>query len=452
MSQDRNNFKAGLFVLAGIVVAFVVIIVLADFDRLLTPMQTIETRFTLSDGLKGLKNGAAVTIGGVANGSVTDIADELNEHGVVIAQVVRFTIPAKYKIYENAHLELNVPTIGTNTKLNVRGFGGPLDTATPHGKGWEYEFGVDPPIPGGLATSEMVKGFISELGIKDEQRLRLQNIIKNVDLLISEISDKRTPLAEVITNVQSITGGLREDMPAIREKIKTALTHADEAIVSAKDMLEENRPALKKTVDQAHGALTDVREVIGENRENVKTALASTRDTMANAKDITTTVKEQTIAKVHKALDTANEAVVNIKQTTEDLKGFVTTQRPVLERTVANARLVSDQLKLAAIEIRRSPWRLLYKPTDRELETDNLYDAARSFALAASTLQNTADALDALSKANNGQLEKDDPNLRLILDNLHQTFEKFGSAEKTFWNALDSTPQTGKNAQPVSEK
>lgn len=452
MSQDRNNFKAGLFVLAGLVVAFVVIVILADFDRLLTPMQTIETRFTLSDGLKGLKKGAGVTIGGVSNGAVTTIEDELNEHGVVVAKIVRFTIPESYKVYENAHLELNVPTIGTNTKLNVRGFGGPVDTAEPHGKGWEYEFGVDPPIPGGLATSEMVKGFVAELGIEDEQRRRLQNIIKNIDMLVSEISDKRVPLAEVITNVQSITAGLREDMPGIQEKIKTALAHADEAIVSAKGMLEENRPAIKKTVDQAHGALTDVRDVIGENRENVKVALAGARDTMTNAKDITTTVKQETITKVHKALDTANEAVANIKQTTEDLKGFVTTQRPVLERTVANARLVSDQLKLAAIEIRRSPWRLLYKPTDRELETDNLYDAARSFALAASTLQSTADALEALTKANGGQLEKDDPNLRLILDKLHQTFEKFGSAEQSFWDALGAKPSTGGKAQSVSEK
>jgi len=437
MARDRNNFKAGLFVLTGIVVAFIVIVILADFDRLLTPMQTVQTRFTLSDGLKGLKRGAAVTIGGVENGSVTRIDEETSKHGTVIAKIVHFTIPRKYKIYENAHLELNVPTIGSNTKLNVRSFGGPLETGEPHGESWAYELDIDPPIPGGLATSEMVKGFISELGIEDKQRRQLQNIINNVDLLMGALSDERKPLADVITNVQAITGGLKEDMPVLREKVKSALTSADDALATAKAMLDENRPTVKQTLDNANAAVTDVRDVIGENRDNIKSALASAKDTMANAKDISRTFKDETVAKVHKALDTAGEAMANLKTTSEDLKDFAVTQRPVLERTIANARLTSDQLKLAAIEIRRSPWRLLYKPTDRELETDNIYDAARSFALAASSLESTAESLEAMLKLNDGQLQKDDSNLKQVLDNLHQTFEKFGKAEQRFWEAVE---------------
>jgi len=98
---------------------------------------------------------------------------------------------------------------------------------------------------------------------------------------------------------------------------------------------------------------------------------------------------------------------------------------------------VSDQLKLASIEIRRSPWRLLYTPTEKELETDNLYDAARSFALAAGDISTTADALHAIVQRYEGDVDPNDPNLKVMLDNLHATFEKMSAAEKKFFDALD---------------
>jgi hypothetical protein len=112
----------------------------------------------------------------------------------------------------------------------------------------------------------------------------------------------------------------------------------------------------------------------------------------------------------------------------------------VLERTIANFRLASDQIKLATIEVRRSPWRLLYSPTDKELATDQIYDAARSFSLAADALNSTADSLQAVLDRYGNQVKAEDPNFKLMLDNLRQTFEKFSQAENKFWEALKHTP------------
>jgi hypothetical protein len=114
-------------------------------------------------------------------------------------------------------------------------------------------------------------------------------------------------------------------------------------------------------------------------------------------------------------------------------------QRPVLERMVANLQLSADQLKLATIEIRRSPWRLLYKPDEKELETDNLYDAARSFALAAGTLDAATQSLQAVAE----KTPNDQAKIEEMVKHLEALYERFEEAEAEFWKALKDNPGPG---------
>ena len=54
-------------------------------------------------------------------------------------------------------------------------------------------------------------------------------------------------------------------------------------------------------------------------------------------------------------------------------------------------------VKGKGVEIRRSPWRLLYKPSNNEMSNLNLYDSARQFAEGANSMSDAAEALrDAL--------------------------------------------------------
>ncbi len=101
-------------------------------------------------------------------------------------------------------------------------------------------------------------------------------------------------------------------------------------------------------------------------------------------------------------------------------------------RMVANLQITAGQLKLAAVEIRRSPWRLLHRPDDQEYETDNLYDAARSFALAAGALEASAASLQSVLEYD--AVEKDQ--LQQKLDYFEKLFGKFKETEQSFWDAL----------------
>ena len=425
MAEAHNNVKAGLFMAVGIILTLAVIVVLADLKRLMTPKQTVAVRFALADGLQGLKDGAQVTIGNVPAGAVTAI-EHHEESGVVVAAVVNFTIPKAYKLYDNAMIELVVPPLGSGTKLNIKDFGSQVEGEGYSGSSWLYEAGDDP-IKGGIESSRLTRDLTKDMGIREEQRQQIAAIIANVKKITDTVAAEPQKLTQIIDNARDTTANLKDTS----EKLKTFVADATER-------REKWFARLDSITEKADEAIETARRMLTENEEVIKDALAKARDTMGNAKEITARVREQTLAKIHGALDKARAAVDDIKETTGDAKALLTGQRPVLERTIANARLVSDQLKLAAIEIRRSPWRLMYKPSDEELNTDNLYDSARSFALAASTLDSTTESMRAIVERYNGQeIDAGDTNLQLMLDNLHQSFEKFLAAETAFWEALD---------------
>ena len=76
----------------------------------------------------------------------------------------------------------------------------------------------------------------------------------------------------------------------------------------------------------------------------------------------------------------------------------------------------------------RNPWRLIHKPEEPEIRSQNIHDAARAFS-------NGAEQLDqALAK-----LKAVDPKtvapeqIKKIQDHLRKTFENFSKAEQALW-------------------
>jgi ABC-type transporter Mla subunit MlaD len=421
MATDRSNVKAGLFVLIGLVVAFVVVILLSDFKAMFTPMQTVQVRYHLSDGVKGLREGASVTIGGYPIGSVTDI-ESISEDGRITHQVVSFEIPRQYKLYDNARIELVTQLIGGGAALKITNVGSdpgnvdrdPATGARRRGGAWAYEPG-DRPIPGDLARSPAVAQAVEDLGIGQRQRRQIQRIIANLEQLTAQTVDDPNQLKRILARIESIT------------------TKADQTLTRARALLDANSPMRR--------ALATAERMLDENRPVVAQTMTKARNTMANAQTITGRLRDQTMNKISRTLDKANAAMDDARSVASDVETMITTQRPVLEKMIANLRLTSDQLKLAAIEIRRAPWRLLYEPDEKELETENLYDAARSFALAAGTLDSTADSLRTLVERDSGRIDGEDENLKLMLDKLHQSFEQLSEAEARFWQALKQQQQ-----------
>lgn len=489
MNPQRDNVKAGIFVLTGIVLAVAVIVILSDFSALFDTRQKVMVYYTLSDGLQGLKPGARVTVGGQPAGEVVEIDDYATptEPDNIIGSIITINLKSDVKLYWNARIELERPPLGSNTTMNIASVGTgrrydiekkiTLDDLIEHYSQLRAQPGENEivkkqreenaarvlallpsgTIPGRIADSALTEGFARNMGIEDLQRAQIQEIIDNTRAMTSDLRNltaalgtRGTTVAQAIDNIRDATGTLKDDLPVISAKVKGSLDKADKIIADANTAVAN----LNAASEDVKVVIADVRKHSGDwikNIDNVTKnadeAIAALRDLIKekdpvvraaidNIHQVTKTANETTMKQVEQALATANKAMENLRDATGEVKTLVIGQRPVLERAFANAGLTTAQLKLAAIEVRRSPWRLLYSPGDEELENDNLYDAARSFALAAATLDSAAQGLRAIAEKEPGNKEQ----LQRMLGDLEKLFGKYKEAEDEFWKALKAKP------------
>ena len=147
-------------------------------------------------------------------------------------------------------------------------------------------------------------------------------------------------------------------------------------------------------------------------------------------RDVPAIVKQlqQTIAKADAALSTAHSATKNFKELTDDER---------IDRIISNITEVSINLKLTSQELRRAPWKLLYKPKQKEFRIQALLDSAGAFAAGAERLDSTALRLQRLIAATDDKLQVDKDKLKSMVSELETSFEQFRKAEEKFWEELE---------------
>jgi len=424
MSNERDNFKAGVFVIVGVLLALVIVFILADFRKLIEQRQQVQVFYRLSDGIKGLKVGAEVALGNQAVGAISAI-EEVVDADRITGMRVTMDIPKRYQLRANAVVELVVPPLGSGTKLNIRSVG----------EGKPYSAGTD--LPGHVAGSDLTANLVKDIGILDEQRQQIREIIANIRELTQSLK----------TDVPKITRSVDELIEAAKPlptEMRDTVARFNEATADVKAMTA----SLKSKTETWFSRIDTISEKAGSAITTMDDLIQSKKQAMGEAVDnvqqLTRKLNTETYQEIQTAIGKADAALASVKKAAEQLDVMATGQRPVLERAIANAQITTGQLKLAAIEIRRSPWRLFYKPGDAELETDNLYDAARSFALAAGSLDAAAQSLSTVTQARGGS----DPQVQGMIDQLEKLFGRFEQAEAGFWKALGDTSATKPQEKP----
>ena len=143
--------------------------------------------------------------------------------------------------------------------------------------------------------------------------------------------------------------------------------------------------------------------------------------------EIITTQILQTLARADTALDTTQLALQDIK----DLVGGAR-----IDKILSNVTDTSTNLKLTSREVRRAPWKLLYKPSEKEFKIQALVDSAGSFASGAEQLDMAALRLKSLVASNDKQLSDRDE-IEKMISQLEASFQQFQKAEQKFWEELD---------------
>ena len=192
---------------------------------------------------------------------------------------------------------------------------------------------------------------------------------------------------------------IKKDIPAIADQLQKTLAKVDLVLDITAEALREFSP--KDPNSLLARAKNDVLAITGQ--------------------------MQATLAKADSALDNARAALKNLKEITGDER---------INRIIGNISEVAVNLKLTSQEVRRAPWKLLYRPKKKESEIQVLIDSAGAFAAGAERLDSAALRLQKIIATTDDQLLIDKDRIKSMLSELETSFEQFREAERKFWEDL----------------
>jgi ABC-type transporter Mla subunit MlaD len=401
MSNDRNAFKAGLFIVISIALIVAIVVAIRGAEQIFQPNQTLTARFDLKDDLSGLRVGDEVRVGGLKMGVIRAI--RVAGHDTEAADddhlVVTFTLPERIPLRGKPSLRVQSTITGT-AWLNIDnlGTGNVLTQAD-----------VIDGLPG---TFTILMDAASELGPELTGTVRdvRQTTIPKVNDTIATYKTTGETATRLVEHVDS-------KVDPIADKVATVSDRTSEVMVEARDLMGDTKGDFRTTM------------------ANVSTATGSLKDKLPAILDRADGV----LAKVQTAVDATNESLADVKDTAGNAKeisasvrGVIVGNRGRIDNMIASLKTTGDNLKFASAEIRRSPWRLLYKPGKGEMANLNLYDSARQFAEGAGNLNDAATALrDALKDP-----DAQPAHVQKLVEQLDQTFAGFKQVEDELWSRV----------------
>ncbi len=127
MTNDRNAFKAGLFIILSIVLIILVVVGIKGITRLLEPYQMRTAYFKLTDDVSGLQVGDDVRVGGLKVGFVRSLDVEQPMDSQQPRVAVTFQMPKRLVLRVGTRIAVQGTLTGASW-LNIEsmGSGSPL--------------------------------------------------------------------------------------------------------------------------------------------------------------------------------------------------------------------------------------------------------------------------------------------------------------------------------------
>lgn len=419
--SDADNLRAGFFVLVALVAALAVVVILAGVGEKLKRRTRYMVFFPLQTSTEGLEVDAGVLVNGRPVGVVDSIHLELDPNERPDGVYVEILVDRAIKFYGEPTAYLNRPLLGAGATLNFPTIG---------------DVGGAPVAPAGATFRGAIAppGFLAQAGYGPEQQAQVQEILQRgsafaneLESMVREFRETTYPqITGLVDDVESRLGGWLDSgdrivgnvetatdrLPTISEHIDARVTEARAVIATTQQMLDENRPGVRAAIENAREATERFNALV----ESLRTDTKPTVDAM---------------------LTDARSAMESVRRAVERADSLLAESSPSLRRTVANARLASDQLKFTLEEVRRAPWRLLYRPDTRELEFELLYDAARTYAAAVSDLRDASESLESATQAAEaGGSSLTAANAEALNTELGRSFEAYKAAERAFLDLI----------------
>ncbi len=417
--SDADNLRAGFFLLIALIAAVTVVLILAGVGDKLKRRTAYTVFFPLGSDPTGLEINSQVIVNGRPVGVVAGINLDLDPSDAdADGTYYKILVDRKIKFYGEPMAYLNRPLLGAGGTLNFPTIGavGKVPADPP---GTQFKGAIAPP------------SFLAQAGYGPKQQAQMQDILARGSAFADEL--------------ESMVKDFRENTyPQITEMITGARTHLDgwlvsgDRIVANVDQATAKFPQITDSVDsgvqEARGLIASAQGTIDDNRENIQATVQNAKDASARFDDLIASLQTDTKPTLDAMLTDARDAMDKVSHAVQNVDGLLAESSPSLRRTVTNARLASDQLKLTLEEVRRSPWRLLYRPDTRELEFELLYDAARIYAQAVGNLRETSQSLEIAANAPAGSLNA--ARAEELNAELTSAFEAYQAAERAFLDLI----------------
>lgn len=233
------------------------------------------------------------------------------------------------------------------------------------------------------ATDEAVSLVKLARGTVEAATKVIETLGKEVELLkLGELRSQATVFLEKANNFADRLDKFVDDVDDRGVKLlNTANTAAAEIEGLSKDLRrdwrDELKPRAKTVLDEAGGLLKETRPSLRSFLQKLDDAGTLARDTLVSIQDLM-----------------------------EEMEGTVAEARPHLVATLRSARKGMADFEDAAGDLKTSPWKLLNKVDDDEVEAVFFYDAAKRYMDAARDVRSSVDDLRTLERL--GGLESDE--------------------------------------------
>lgn len=420
-SGRRNNILAGIFLLGSLGVGVALSFMLSGIADSWGSYTKYTIWFPLSVGAPGIKPGSPVNLGGQGVGRVDRVRREMiGEMGPRI--LLDVSIESDLVVYPDAKAYLEQPLLGTLSAINIRWLGG-IAAGPALSQGGSIKGGVAPP------------SFLEAAGFGPEEQDKVKTIVQQVEDILTQFQTSLKTTDEqiqpILKQAQEISAEVESMVTRISAELDGWTGEIDLTLANVRAGSERIDPLLAEAqtlLEDAEAVLASAQSAIDDNRDEIDRIIA-------NVEATTQTVNEQTLPLVNGTIEEYRAPAADLAAVVSDARTLMAQEIPNLRRTIANLRLASDQLKLTIGEVRQAPWRLLERPTTRELQAQLYYDATRAFAEAVSDLRAASESLTAARASGAASPEA----LQGLLDQLEEAFQTYQRAETRM---LEQIPRT----------
>lgn len=420
--RKTNELLAGTLVVAALATLVGIVLWLGASEWLKPRVQEAWFYAPESAGMLGLAPGSAVQIGDDRVGSVSRVEYRPQEARVYYTVVIE---KKGAQVHADGKARVSSAMLG-DSSLVVYSRGSsdrPLATA-------EHPIEIEGGLVQAMADLADLAGQFKKMGevlMRDLDADRPQSLLAKVHGTAGFLLNASGDIAKVVSLVQA-------QAPSLVNKVQVS---ADDVNAVTGSLRRQSDPREKDSlVAKVHASADDVNAMSADARVRVKNTLASMEHAAGKIDEYTTKDVGEMLLKLRKANDEILNVATNLSDVVAQVRQTVVLHRSDIDAFVSNLTQVSADLKATAQEVRRNPWRLLYKPTEKETQSANIQEAARAFAVGAEQLDAAVARLESLAKANPQGVAAGDPQVQALRKDLQQTFEKFSVAEKALWKEL----------------